>query len=123
MMAYFVIPGELPTLNEYINKERANRYAAAKLKRDAQEQIGLCIKATKVPRFTGHVYVYFNWTRSNQRCDKDNVAFAKKFILDALQEEGIIERDSWKLCTPIDNDFFIDKTNPRTLVVISTEKL
>lgn len=123
MIAYFVIPGELPTLNEYSDAERRHYRKAAKLKRDAQDEIILHIKSAQVPKFTGHVYVYFNWARSNQRYDKDNVAFAKKFILDALQEAGIIERDSWKLCTPFDREFFVDKANPRTLVVISTEKL
>ncbi len=32
-MSKVVIKGELPSLNEYIKAERANRYAAAKLKK------------------------------------------------------------------------------------------
>lgn len=55
------------------------------------------------------------------RSDKDNVAFAKKFILDALQEVGVITKDSWKLCTPYDRKFAVNKSNPRTVVLITDE--
>lgn len=32
----FEIPGTLPTLNQYVDKERANRFAAAAVKKQAQ---------------------------------------------------------------------------------------
>lgn len=111
------IPGTLPTLNEYVNKERTNRFAAAKVKKDTQEYIRSFIPFGS-PQFKGSVVVYFRWVRPDMRSDKDNVAFAKKFILDALQEAGIIEKDSWKLCPPYDIGFAVNKQNPRTIVTI-----
>lgn len=111
------IPGTLPTSNEYFNKERTNRFAAAKTKKDTQEYIRSFIPFGS-PQFKGAVVVYFRWVRPDMRCDKDNVAFAKKFILDALQEAEIIESDSWKLCTPYDIGFAVNKQNPRTIVTI-----
>lgn len=118
----FEIKGTLPTLNEYVNKERTNRFAAAKIKRQTQEYIRSFIPAD-APHFKGAVRVGFKWIRPDMRSDKDNVAFAKKFILDALQEAEVIERDSWKLCTPYDVDFKVNKQNPRTVVTILTEIL
>lgn len=115
----FEIPGTLPTLNEYVNRERANRFSAAGLKRKTQDYIRAFL--LDAPKFQGHVTVWFEWVRPDMRSDKDNVAFAKKFILDALQEAGVIAKDSWKLCTPYDSRFAVNKTNPRTVVVITDE--
>lgn len=112
----FEIPGTLPQLNDYIRVERANRYAAAKLKRRAHEQVIAALG--DAPCFEGPVYVSFQWHRPNKRTDKDNVAFAKKFVLDALQEAGVIESDKWAMCTPLDSEFRIDRENPRTVVSI-----
>ena len=118
----FEIPDQLPTLNEYISAERANRYMAAKMKRETQEFIMWHLPKLRKPIET-HVYVYFLWIRKDARADKDNVAFAKKYILDAMQERGIIKRDSWKLVTPYDRGFMVNKTNPRTVVTVSTERI
>lgn len=114
------IPGTLPTLNEYVNKERTNRFAAAKVKKDTQEYIRSFIPFGS-PQFKGAVVVSFRWVRPDMRSDKDNVAFAKKFILDALQEAEIIEKDSWRLCTPYDIGFAVNKQNPRTIVTITKD--
>lgn len=111
------IPGTLPTLNRYIETERTNRFIAAKLKRDTQEQIAWLTLGH--PVFDGHVYVAFTWIRPDMRSDKDNVAFAKKFILDALQEAHVIKNDSWRMCTPFDLGFKVNKDNPRTIVRIA----
>lgn len=119
MRYVFEIPGTLPTLNEYMNRERANRYAAASMKKQAQKRICECME--NPPRFKGYVEVEFSWYRPDMRSDKDNVAFAKKFILDALQEAGVIRKDSWKLCTPYDVGFMVNRKNPRTVVCVAGE--
>lgn len=118
MVYTFDILGKLPTLNEYSKAERTNRHMAAKLKRETQDSIIAQIPQN-APSFNGAVLVAFRWVRPDMRCDKDNVAFAKKFILDALQEAGIITTDSWKLCTPYDIGFAVNKQNPRTIVTIA----
>lgn len=112
----FEIPGTLPTLNEYVNRERTNRFSAASLKKKTQAYIKAFL--LDAPKFEGCVEVHFEWIRPDMRCDKDNVAFAKKFVLDALQEAGVIKKDSWKLCTPYDVRYACNKTNPRTIVTI-----
>lgn len=74
------------------------------------------------PSFTEPVTVLFAWYRPDKRTDKDNVAFAKKFVLDALQIAGVIPNDTWNLCTPYDTAFAIDKANPRTEITITTDE-
>ena len=66
--------------------------------------------------------MFFAWYRPDKRTDKDNVAFAKKFVLDALQIVGVIPNDTWNLCTPYDTAFAIDKANPRTEITITTDE-
>lgn len=120
MLFRFEIPGELPTLNPYIKECRTNKYSANKVKQDAEAKILACIQ--DAPKFQKHVWVYFTWIRSNMRSDKDNVTFAKKFVLDALQKAGVIQRDSWAKCTPYDKGYAINKRNPRTIVEITDEQ-
>lgn len=40
MQYYFMINAKLPSLNEYINACRRNKYQGAKFKRDVEEVIG-----------------------------------------------------------------------------------
>lgn len=119
----FEIPGTMPQLNDYIRAERATRFAAARIKRDAHAKVFAALAPqVTLPRFDEPVDVVFTWHRPDRRTDKDNVAFAKKFILDALQKAGVIENDKWAMCTPYDGGFFIDKENPRTVVEITKSK-
>lgn len=42
----------------------------------------------------GTVTIHFTWHEKDRRRDKDNVAFAKKFVLDALQKCGVLLNDN-----------------------------
>ena len=76
------IPLRLPSLNEYINECRKNRFAGAKMKSDVEDAIGWYI--SQLPRFESPVEIHFHWIEGNKKRDLDNICFAKKFILDAL---------------------------------------
>ena len=88
------IPFRLPSLNEYTNANRGNRYGGAKLKKSVQADIMPFINSISV--FTEPVRVAFIWHEKTMRRDVDNVAFAKKFILDALVNAGKLQGDSPK---------------------------
>lgn len=91
-----VISGSLPSLNEYIRAERSNRYQAAHLKKTTQEHIRLALMAQcRHLHFDRPVKLTFVWTVPNKKKDKDNIAFAKKFIQDALVEMGVLQNDGW----------------------------
>lgn len=116
----FEILGTLPTFNEAERIKRANRYAANNHKGQTEARImGYALDA---PTFKDHVWVYFEWIRPNARNDKDNVSFAKKYILDALQKCGVITGDGWNKVTPYDIRYAVDKRNPRTIVTITDEE-
>ena len=118
------IPFELPSCNEQIKAERT-RYrpyltAGAVLKDKTEQKLVQFFNLQHPPTFTGKVNVFFKWYAKDKRKDKDNIAFAKKYILDALQKASIIKNDSWNLCTPLDVDFEIDKENAGVLIEIES---
>ena len=89
------------------------------MKKQAENVIGFMVKTQlRGVRFDRPVLIHYRWIEPNRRRDKDNVAFAKKFILDALQEAGVIKSDGWKMCTPYDAGFMVNRKRPRTVVRI-----
>ncbi|MEG1433063.1 hypothetical protein [Eubacterium sp.] len=88
----------MATLNVYIDAERSNRYKAAKIKRDATD---ICDFSTRKAMREGVSFpwpcrIKFTWILKDKRKDPDNVAFAKKFILDGMQQAGFLKNDSLK---------------------------
>ncbi|MBT9147780.1 MAG: hypothetical protein DDT32_01545 [Syntrophomonadaceae bacterium] len=118
------IPGTLPGLNEYIRAERANRYLAAKIKRQSEEVIGLILKSQlRGVRIIGPVSIHYTWIEPNTRRDKDNIAFAKKFIQDSLVQIGALQGDGWAHISGFSDTFGIDKLNPRISIFIKEEEV
>lgn len=114
----FTILGRLPSLNEYTKANRTNIYVGAKMKKDAQAQIKQGLQGVTRREVLTPCQVRFKWYEPNEKRDLDNVAFAKKFILDALVEEGILPNDSPKYVRGFQDLFFVDKVNPRIEVEI-----
>ena len=121
MIYELIIPGTLPGLNEYIDTERGTHGAqtAARLKRVVQERIGWCIaQQLRSVQVRGIADLHFLWLEPSKRRDKDNIAFAKKFILDAMVESGLLGGDGWKHIGQLRDDFAVDKECPRVIVRI-----
>ena len=115
----FIIKGRLVSLNEYINAERSNRYAAAKLKKDQQELINWVIKQYRLNPVTNYpVKLKIKWYEKDNRRDADNVAYAKKFIQDALVVSGVLKDDSRKYVKGFEEEVLTDKQDPRIEVEI-----
>lgn len=108
---------KIPSLNEYINACRENRFTAARMKRETEAAIWVDIR--KLPRFTGPVVIHFTWIEPNRRRDLDNVAFGKKFILDALVENGKLPDDGQKYVKGFTDSFQLGE---RSKVIIEIEK-
>lgn len=115
----FIIKGNLCTLNEYTRVSRGNKFASAALKKRQEEIIGWAIKEQLKSWSTVRpVFLAITWVEKNKRKDKDNIAFAKKFILDALVKCRTIIDDKWDNVIGFEDKFAIDKDNPRVIVEI-----
>ncbi len=106
-MISFKIPFRLPSLNEYTDKCRGNRYGGASCKKAVEHDIML-ILGTRHFLIASPVDITFIWHEPNKRRDKDNVAFAKKFILDAPQKSGRLKNDNNKYIHGFTDRFVYD---------------
>ena len=123
MQSYtFTVPGRLPCLNDYIKIERGGggRYGAAQMKRETQNLIHWAIKGSplRAVKLEGPVTIHYLWLEQDRRRDKDNIAFAKKFIQDALVAAGVLENDGWRHIEGFTDSFAVDSKNPRIEVTI-----
>jgi len=113
------LPIKLPGLNEYTAKNRANRHVGAKLKKDTESSIIPHLQ--NLPNFTKPVKINFIWCEENKRRDLDNVAFAKKFILDALVKSGKLINDNQKYVRGFQDTFEYDTAFKGVVLQIEEE--
>ncbi len=126
MSEYFIIDAKLPSLNEYQEKCRANRYAGAKMKKDIEDVILWSIR-TAANKGTLHkvtaypVQVAIEWHEKDKRRDIDNIQSAAKFILDAMTKSNLIKDDGRKYISQV-TPRVIDDTKTFVKVKILEEK-
>jgi hypothetical protein len=113
------IEGEFTTLNQYIDVERGNRFAAAKTKRAESQRAAFAARRLR-PIPPGRYDVVCTWYRADRRSDPDNIAFAIKFILDGLQTAGYLGSDRWDWIASITHLFEIDARHPRVEVMFES---
>ena len=93
---------KLPSLNTYIEVCRRSRYEANDFKKKLEREI---LKYFMIPRIEKPVKIHFHWVEANKRRDLDNIAFAKKFILDAMVKGGYLKDDNRKCVTGFTDSF------------------
>lgn len=112
-----VIPmDKVPSLNKFVNAQRVNRYAGAKMKRDATRICELFIRKAMKNGFevkNKPTRLKFTWFCKNRREDPDNIQFKKKFILDGAVNAGLLENDGWRQIKGFEDTFEVDKDNVR----------
>ena len=116
----YEIPFKLPSLNDYIGVCRSNKYQGAKYKAHVERMIGECL--TDMPRWTKPIKIHFHWVEGNKRRDLDNIAFSKKFILDAMVKYEKLNDDNRK-CVYAFIDTFEYSTDGKTKVILEIEEL
>lgn len=115
----FFIPGKLPGLNEYTRANRTHRQKGAKLKDETDQYVAYCVmNKLRGLEIKNPVHIKYTWIEENQKRDLDNIAFAKKFIQDALVKLGVLENDGWRCVIGFSDEFKVDKYNPGVEVTI-----
>lgn len=105
------IPGRMAGMNEIIGEARKHWSKGAAQKKEQDEIVTDCIAyENPLKPVIGAVFLEFEWVEPDDKRDPDNIVAAKKFILDALQEMGIIKDDNmecisgwkerWQVATP-----------------------
>ena len=117
-MSKTTIPFRLPSLNNYINECRKNRYAGAKMKKEVDADIGYFIN--QLPRYEKPIKIHFHWIEENKRRDFDNICFAKKFILDSMVKAGKLKDDNRNYVVGFEDSF--EYAN-ESKVILETEEV
>ena len=118
----FTILGRFAGNNDFIEKNRRNRYAGNNLKQGSQAIAYAEIKRQNKDklRFDGVSRVDFTFYEKERRRDIDNIgAFAAKVVLDAMTEAGLIPDDSPKYIRAVSYTHDVDKAKPRVVVTIT----
>jgi hypothetical protein len=93
----FTFLTRLPTLNEYIEAERANKFAGAKLKERYTTDLAYEAISQRQGKVSTDQYdLIINWTVPNNKTDSDNTFWGCKLILDSLIIANIIKSDGRK---------------------------
>ena len=116
--SYFEIPFKLPSLNDYIKACRTNAYAGAEMKKKIESDITPFL--ARLPVYYKPVYLTFNWIENTMKRDADNIAFAKKFILDALVKAGKLKDDSRRYVKGFRDVFYLSNET-KVLIQIMEE--
>lgn len=111
-----VIPLKFPSLNEYVDKCRANYRGANAYKQKLESKIIPFL--ADLPRFEKPIEIGFLWVEENKRRDLDNVAFGKKFILDAMQKSGKLKNDNRKFVKRFAGDDFAYEKTAKVILTI-----
>ncbi|WP_288071226.1 hypothetical protein [Adlercreutzia caecimuris] len=123
MRQEFVVWGTLDGANEYTNACRSHHMSGAQMKRDNQQVVRWAVKAAALKPMRCPVAVHITWVEGlrpgRKRFvprDRDNIAFARKFILDALRAEGVISDDSWADVLDTGNSYMLNRNDPKIIV-------
>ncbi|MEG3071052.1 MAG: Holliday junction resolvase [Peptococcaceae bacterium] len=118
MWAKFIIPGDLPDLNEIIEAAKSHYMVYAAMKKVHTEKVAWVAKSAG--RFK-KVDVAIRWVCKDRRKDKDNIIAGTKFILDGLVVAGVLPNDGWRHIGNIRHSFGVDKHDPRVEVIIGSD--
>lgn len=121
-MITFLIPGRLPSLNEYINACRRNVYLANNMKKKAQNLIIANYRSNAINdgnKIKLPCTIEFKWYEKTRRRDIDNITgYGHKVILDSLVKNGVLKDDNQKNICKINDEVYTDNKNPRIEITI-----
>lgn len=112
------IPFRLPSLNQYINECRRNKYAGANMKRKVENDISIIVN--QLPTYNNPIKIKFIWVEENKKRDLDNVCFAKKFILDSMVKCGKLKNDNRNYVIGFTDEFEYGEISK---VILNIEKI
>lgn len=121
MTGHLNIQGTMPGLNDFLAAVNRHRLVGNKMKQEQTERVAWAAKQ-QLPVFTRPINLTFVYREANRKRDKDNIAFAKKFIFDGLVMAGRIPNDTWAWIGDWSEAFVVDAAAPGITVIINEVK-
>ena len=119
-MKTLTIYGQLTDFNKHEKAARGHWRTAAKIKKAETNRVAkeCLLIENKHEELKYPIDLNFYWYCKDKKIDKDNLAFAKKYILDGMVAAGVIPNDTWEYIGDFSDIFLIDKLNPRIVIQI-----
>lgn len=113
------IPLPLSSMNEYSDAQRTHWTKGHKVKKTNTYycQVHVLKAMNKGVVFNTPCKIKFTWIVPNKRKDADNIASAKKFILDGMQQAKLIENDNLNHITGFEDVFIVDKNRTSEVII------
>lgn len=115
------VSGTFPDMNRIIAASKRHWSSYAKFKRTYTDLVITATKNRHDPITNYPVHLRFDWYCKNRKVDPDNIAAAKKMIIDGLVAAGILAGDGWKHICELSDRFHIDSQNPRVVVNVHSD--
>lgn len=117
------VPGDFPSLNEFIDANRRSKGRWNKgnqMKQRDQNIICTYIRQQlRKVHIDKPVYLKYTYYCKNKKKDLDNISgYFHKVFQDALVHCGVIHNDSWQYIFGFSDQFFVDNKSPRIEVII-----
>lgn len=111
-MNKIIIPLPLASMNEYSNAQRTHWAKGAKIKKTNTQFCKMYVLMAMREGFEilTPCKLKFKWIVPNKKKDADNIASAKKFILDGMQEAKLIQNDNLNHITGFEDEFVVDRS-------------
>ena len=117
----FVIGHRLPSLNDYIDVCRFNKYQANTFKKNIDNLISYeILSQIKGLHIEKQIYVHLHFVEENMKRDVDNVYSASKYILDALVKMKVLKNDNPKHVKDI---FYSHEYAKESKVIVELEEI
>lgn len=118
-----VIPLPLTSMNVYSDAQRTHWTKGHKVKKN---NTYICMMHVRKAMSEGTVFktpckLKFTWVVPNKKKDADNIASAKKFVLDGMQEAGLIKNDNLNHITGFEDIFIVDKSQKSVVIIEAIE--
>jgi Holliday junction resolvase RusA-like endonuclease len=115
--------GRLPCLNDIIDAAKGaggkgSHYA--RMKRTWTEAFVWAANAAKIPPLK-RIHLDFIWEEPNKQRNPDNIAAAKKFILDGLVKAGVLKNDGWSQVAGWTDQFHVKPPGGVTILITEVQ--
>ena len=120
MIYTITIDGRFPSLNEYIEANRAHKQKGNKMRKESEYIISMYImQQLRKVHIDKPVFIRYRFFEPNKKRDLDNISgYFHKVFQDSLVYNNVIHNDSWQYITGFQDIFDVDNKHPRIEVEI-----